>query len=95
MELPPLGQRQQRPAESEPTWASYMLAEVRRQRVGDVPVEVEDTKGQLFLAYLDKIDGDTIRFETDVGLTSIRSEDVAGFTLLAEPGPDTADEIRG
>ena len=94
MEIPVPGARHERSAGSGPSWPADVLAEVRRQRVGDVPIEVEDAEGGLFLAYLDEIEGDRIQFEINDGIAEIASEDVAAFTLLAAPPPDTSDELR-
>jgi hypothetical protein len=67
-------------------------SEVRRVRVGDVPVAVEDTQGGTVEGLLDEVRDEQIRIDLGHIVIGIAPENIAAFTLLPGPPIDTSDQ---
>lgn len=97
-----IGKRYAGPPERTHAWFYEALGEVRRVRVGDVPIVVHVLGGRTSIGLLEGVDSGTDHdpfgvVELDVGNPAggqgIPCQDIEAFTLLADPPIDRSDEL--
>ncbi len=83
------GERYQRPAASGASWYTDALSEVREQRAGSVPIQIEILGGGEVRGLLQGVSDPPLGAHGAINLESgqaIPCEDIEAFTLLPGPG---------
>ena len=90
------GQVYRRSRERGSEWFLAALGETHRMRAHPIIISIMTTSGSVLSGQLEGTEGNTVKLwergEPDVA--EIDSEDIEAFTVLAEPPPETSDELR-
>jgi hypothetical protein len=78
-------------------WFLAVLQEANRIRMHPINVSIMTTSGSVLSGELEGTDKDAVkvREQGEPDVARIDADDIAAFTLLIEPPPDTSDELRG
>jgi hypothetical protein len=96
MEIQP-GKVYRRSSERGSEWFIAVLQEANRVGMHPINISIMTTSGSVLSGELEGTEKDAInvREQGEPDVARIDAEDVEAFTVLAEPPPDTSDELRG
>jgi hypothetical protein len=96
MDISP-GQVYRRGGERGSEWFLAALGEAHRMRVQPIIISIMTTSGSVLSGQLEGTEGSTVKLweQGEPDVAEIDGDDIEAFTVLAEPPPDTSDELRG
>jgi hypothetical protein len=90
------GEVYRRSPERGSAWFLAALGEAHRIRTHPIIISIMTTSGSVLSGQLEGTQGNVVKLweQGEPDVAEIDSDDIAAFTVLAEPPPDTSDELR-